>query len=170
MPITFSCPCGKTLRVPDEHAGKRVKCPACGAVGAVPSAEPKFEVVEDEPKEQLAARPVARPATRRADDEDDDEEPVKVVAKKSRCDDEDDDDSERDRPWKKKRENKARTNSAFGFEKRVFNGGAIGGLLAMVGAVVWFVVGLANDIIFFYPPVLFVIGLVAFFKGLTGRG
>lgn len=122
MPITFSCPCGKTLP--------------------------------------------------RHDDEDEDEEPrpKKKPATTNRRRDEDDDDSERDRPWKKRRENEARTNSACSSEKRVFNGGAIGGLRAMVGAVVWFVVGLANDIIFFYPPVLFVIGLLAFFKGLTGRG
>ena len=30
-----------------------------------------------------------------------------------------------------------------------------------------FVVGLAADIIFFYPPILFIIGLVTFFKGLA---
>jgi hypothetical protein len=36
----------------------------------------------------------------------------------------------------------------------------------MLGAVVWFVGGLFFDIIFFYPPILFVIGLVAFFKGM----
>lgn len=118
MPITFSCPCGKTLP--------------------------------------------------RHDDEDEEPRPKKKPAATNRR--RDDDDSERDRPWKKKRESKARTNSAFSSEKRVFNGGAIGGLLAMVGAVVWFVVGLANDIIFFHPPVLFVIGLVVFFKGLTRRG
>ena len=40
--------------------------------------------------------------------------------------------------------------------------------LMMVIAVVWFVGGLAADIIFFYPPVLFIVGLVAFFKGLAG--
>ena len=31
---------------------------------------------------------------------------------------------------------------------------------------VWFFVGLSNDVIFYYPPVLFVIGLIGFFKGL----
>jgi hypothetical protein len=54
------------------------------------------------------------------------------------------------------------------FEKGVFNSGVVGGILAMGGAVLWFVVGLMNDIIFFYPPILFVIGLGAFFKGLAG--
>ena len=49
MPITLNCPCGKTLRVADEHAGKRVKCPVCNAVIAPPAPEPSFEVVEESP-------------------------------------------------------------------------------------------------------------------------
>jgi phage FluMu protein Com len=49
VPIVFDCPCGKTLRVADEHAGRRVKCPACHAVGLVPQPEPQFEVVEQAP-------------------------------------------------------------------------------------------------------------------------
>lgn len=51
MPIVLNCVCGKTLRPKDEAAGKRVKCPACGAVVAVPKPdEPDgFEVIEDEP-------------------------------------------------------------------------------------------------------------------------
>jgi phage FluMu protein Com len=51
MPITFSCTCGKTLRVADEHAGRRIKCPACNAIGTAPKPEPEpvFEVVEPAP-------------------------------------------------------------------------------------------------------------------------
>jgi hypothetical protein len=44
----------------------------------------------------------------------------------------------------------------------------IGGIALMLIAVVWFVGGLAVNIIFFYPPILFLIGLVAFFKGIFG--
>ncbi len=48
--------------------------------------------------------------------------------------------------------------------------GVVGGLLMMGLAVIWFVVGLAYGWIFFYPPILFLIGLFAFFKGLiTGN-
>ena len=54
-------------------------------------------------------------------------------------------------------------------EGRVWNGGVWGGLLAMTVAFLWFVVGLMNDYIYFYPPILFVIGLGGFFKGLNGR-
>lgn len=53
-----------------------------------------------------------------------------------------------------------------GLEGNVFNSGVIGGVVAMLVAVVWFIGGLMNDVLFFYPPILFVIGLGAFFKGL----
>jgi hypothetical protein len=36
MSIEFGCPCGKTLRVRDELAGDRVKCPVCGEIRNVP--------------------------------------------------------------------------------------------------------------------------------------
>jgi hypothetical protein len=36
MPVLVGCPCGKKLRVPDEHAGKRVRCPVCGDPVSVP--------------------------------------------------------------------------------------------------------------------------------------
>ena len=49
------------------------------------------------------------------------------------------------------------------------NGKVISGILMMVGAVVWFVVGWASGYIFFYPPILFIIGVVALIKGLTSR-
>jgi hypothetical protein len=45
VPITFDCPCGKTLRVPDAHAGKRAKCPGCSAVLPVPEPLIVAEVV-----------------------------------------------------------------------------------------------------------------------------
>lgn len=49
MPISFDCPCGKALRVQDQLAGKKVKCPICGEILDVPTAAaPKDEVVFDE--------------------------------------------------------------------------------------------------------------------------
>jgi len=41
-----------------------------------------------------------------------------------------------------------------------------GGVGMMVGAVVWFVVGWAAGRIFIYPPILFVLGIVAVGKGV----
>jgi DNA-directed RNA polymerase subunit RPC12/RpoP len=39
MAIKVACACGKKLSVKDEHAGKRVKCPACGSVLVIPKRE-----------------------------------------------------------------------------------------------------------------------------------
>jgi hypothetical protein len=58
-------------------------------------------------------------------------------------------------------------NSGRSLEGHLLNSGVGGGILAMIGAVIWFIAGLMNDVLFFYPPILFVIGLVAFFKGLA---
>ena len=42
-----------------------------------------------------------------------------------------------------------------------------GGLAMMAGAVVWFVGGLFFGILFFYPPILLIIGFVAMIKGFV---
>jgi hypothetical protein len=36
MPVSVACDCGKAFRVPDEHRGKRIKCPGCGEPLSVP--------------------------------------------------------------------------------------------------------------------------------------
>lgn len=36
MTIAFTCECGKGLQARDEHAGRQTKCPACGALLAIP--------------------------------------------------------------------------------------------------------------------------------------
>ena len=48
-----------------QHAGKRVKCPACQVISTVPAPEPEpeFEIIEEAP------RPVARPVVRAVADE-----------------------------------------------------------------------------------------------------
>jgi hypothetical protein len=45
--------------------------------------------------------------------------------------------------------------------------GVLGGIIMMVVAGVWFFAGLAANRIFFYPPILFVIGIYALIKGLA---
>jgi hypothetical protein len=48
------------------------------------------------------------------------------------------------------------------------NAGVGGGVLMMAIAVVWFFGALIfADTIFFYPPILFILGLIAFFKGMV---
>src|SRR5262245_3346308 len=41
MSVQLSCSCGKLLRVRDDLAGKRIKCPSCGASLFVKEASPK---------------------------------------------------------------------------------------------------------------------------------
>ena len=52
MPIRVECTCGKRFRAVDRLAGKRVKCPACGA--ALPNEEPFMDAdrkyFEDHPE------------------------------------------------------------------------------------------------------------------------
>lgn len=54
------------------------------------------------------------------------------------------------------------------FGERMTTGGGIKGLLMMAGAAIWFFVGLAAGYIYFYPPVMFVIGLVMFGNAVFG--
>jgi len=40
VPISVQCDCGKHFKVLDDLAGKRVKCPACEKIVAVPGPNP----------------------------------------------------------------------------------------------------------------------------------
>ncbi len=58
MPVEVACACGKSFRVPDHTAGKRVKCPACSQPVAVPSAAEPERGQRPDPCE-LRLRPLA---------------------------------------------------------------------------------------------------------------
>ncbi|UCH98020.1 MAG: hypothetical protein JSV88_14525, partial [Candidatus Aminicenantes bacterium] len=65
---------------------------------------------------------------------------------------------------------KPKDRGFFAPEKKGIQKGVVGGLAMMAIAVVWFVVGYAAGYVFYYPPILFLIGLYAFIKGLiTGN-
>src|SRR5687767_14973442 len=97
MPIVTKCAnegCGQPVRVKDEFAGKKVRCPKCQGVIAIPGAAAKA------PAPQPAARTSpAKPAAvalkgKPADDFDYEDEPVaKKSIKPARADD-----FEEDRP------------------------------------------------------------------------
>src|SRR5713226_4585238 len=38
MAIRFTCPCGQELQARDEHAGRKTRCPKCGAEPVIPGA------------------------------------------------------------------------------------------------------------------------------------
>jgi hypothetical protein len=59
MSIPVNCACGKALNVKDELGGKKIKCPACAAVLAVPA--PAEEIVEDfDYEDEAPAKPAPR--------------------------------------------------------------------------------------------------------------
>ena len=64
MAITVTCQCGKTLKAKDESAGKRAKCPGCGAILTIQADADTFDLApETIPTAQTAApaAPLAAP-------------------------------------------------------------------------------------------------------------
>jgi len=59
------------------------------------------------------------------------------------------------------------SNGFFAYEKKGMKKGVLGGVAMIVIAIVWFVLGLAADRIFYYPPILLIIGIVGDVKGLA---
>jgi late competence protein required for DNA uptake (superfamily II DNA/RNA helicase) len=55
----------------------------------------------------------------------------------------------------------------FAPERKGIQKGALGGIIMMAIALVWFITGYAAGTIFLYPPILFVIGLYSLIKGLA---
>jgi hypothetical protein len=58
-------------------------------------------------------------------------------------------------------------HGSFRLEKKGLEKGVLGGIAMIAVAVVWFVVGLLCGYVFFYPPILLVIGIFAVIKGLA---
>jgi len=63
---------------------------------------------------------------------------------------------------------KPRKRSSLMTDSKIDWGTIAAGVAMMLGAVIWFGLGLLLGILFYYPPVLFIIGLVTCFKGLAG--
>lgn len=136
MPV--DCPqCGKQLMVPVTAAGKQGRCPACSNVFQL-TAPPVAELVPEEPDYGLQALP-EQPAAPAINPYAPSAAPANSYYDKAPA-------PEKSGGWW---------------------GTALGGVAMMVIAVVWFFGALLlADRIFFYPPILFIIGLVTFFKGL----
>lgn len=160
MPIAFSCQsCGRDLRIKDELAGRQIYCPDCKAVLTVPGS-----TEDDIPEAELA------PAASETDDrfsERGDDRPPRIPRPPRDLDEDEWDDDDRPRKKKRRRSVEPSGGSSNGIST------IIGGVVIMLIAVIWLVVGLAFDRFFCYPPILFIIGLVAFFRGIysaaTGR-
>lgn len=72
---------------------------------------------------------------------------------------------------KKQENSKINENSGFfAPEKKGIKSGALGGIIMIAIAVLWFGLGYMAGYIFYYPPILFLIGVYALIKGIiTGN-
>jgi len=160
MAISLACPCGKNLKVKDTLAGKKIYCPECKDVLRVPEPEVEVLLLEEEPQHAPKRTPSTRQDIREG------EPPAPRKARRKVMEDEDYDDTPPPRRKKKKKQSAMINEGWFGS----INGGVLGGVLMIFIAVVWFVLGMMADRIFFYPPILLIVGLVAIVKGLfAGR-
>ena len=62
VPILLTCPCGRSLRLKEELAGRKIVCPQCGTVLTVPPPEPAPEEVVGEvsPADESEAGPAVK--------------------------------------------------------------------------------------------------------------
>jgi hypothetical protein len=161
MPIRISCDCGRALRLRDECAGKRIRCPECQKVLAVPEAvvETSGFNVEQNPKpnQSVSTRPKEPPIPVRPPRDDDDEDNRPRAKRKPLSSD------PMLKDYYRRTAKPRRRGPSIAVSPAV-----ITGVLMMVIAVVWFVLALSLGWIFFYPPVMFVLGLVAVVKGFMG--
>jgi hypothetical protein len=176
--IPVACPrCGKNLLVPASVVGKQGRCPACQHVFLISAPPPIDEDLEplpdlaplDDSLVPLASDPFAVGASSGYTLQAQQPQPYQNY-----------------QPAQPQHAlaNQYMANAAASMQQQGSyaprggdtdegwgtNAGIGGGLLLMVGAVLWFVLGIILiDRIFIYPPIMFVIGLIAFFKGLAGK-
>jgi hypothetical protein len=156
MPISFQCGCGRSLRVKDELAGLRVRCPGCSSILAVPKPDVEYDAADvsvvdipsDAEKERHRDEPEAPASTAITD------RPVNRATAPVR----------KRRPASKRERKKERRRLPMIF----INVEVACGIVMIVAAIVWFVGGLLwLNRIFFYPPVLLILGIAAIYKGFT---
>src|SRR5438094_2458057 len=65
MPIPVACGCGRAMKVKDEFAGRKIRCPQCAEVLSVPQPEAESSaednaadfLLEESAEEHLPSRP-----------------------------------------------------------------------------------------------------------------
>src|SRR5207247_6470440 len=180
MSIQFTCDCGKSIRVKEELAGRTGRCPHCGAKLTIPAAPPKPRNADDEAGDFLLAdstneQVISRPSPTSIKAADDktavrpgtpttpapSPEAARAAGPKAGSSL-----AKLFAPKKKK--------PPTGDEPKEWSGGIaihpsiLPGLAMMAGAAIWFFVGLAAGRIFFYPPILFCLGIAAIITGFRG--
>jgi len=93
MAIRFSCACGKEMQAQDEHAGRKTRCPGCGAALKIPGRSTQVRPPQG-PK-------ASRSSDRRVDYEDDDKIAERPARKAGRMEEDAEEDREGERPTAK---------------------------------------------------------------------
>jgi len=156
--------CGAVLNLREEHVGRRIKCPKCEAVFVVPELEPQWE--EEDPlfslASQSAARPPENPAVAMSGPGPGNarsptstpsymQPPAATVSPSFAAKTQD------LAAQRAAKEQKSAANRHIGL-----------GVAMMFGAAIWFVVGLMAGWFFYYPPLLFIVGIITVVKGCFG--
>jgi ribosomal protein S27E len=145
MPIEVDCPCGQRFSVSEALAGFSVHCRGCGSSVAVPRPGDSA-LVSSVAKQQAAARVAAPPSPA----------PSPPTAPRAA-----------ELKGASSSYDSAPPSSEPQEKEGTFNGGVIGGLGLILVAAIWFIVGLALGRIFFYPIIMFVIGIGTLFKSMV---
>lgn len=151
--IRFTCgDCDHVIRVPTSQAGRKGKCPRCKVVVRVPGSKQRKPIDDDTEvlSSSFQADPELRAARRYISDRKTPASPVAAVDAVSA----------------------ARFTDARPARRPASGDSAtiLKGVLMAIGAVVWFVGGLAAGRVFFYPPILLVLGLVTIARGAMSDG
>ena len=192
--ISIQCNCGKRMKVAASARGKQVRCPECQSILTVPggvepaTAIPVPDVFEaDDPfadagvsgassgssqqdEDWLGSLPPAEAAPSGALDHDFSSSAASTGSQFGSS-------SNYQSPNQTSSANRYLANAeadmrqkqradSGGEESSFWDAGTGMGVLMMVGALVWFFGGLALGILFYYPPILFIAGLISFVRGL----
>ena len=163
MSISFTCDCGKQLKVADAHAGKRAKCPACGnpvTVPAAPQPEAAPESDEDAAFRALAEGPDPVPTNRewRAPDVPNSPRPPAARTPKP---------PETKRPIPKPKKSEVCDPYAERGRKWNVDWGQIGGgIVGVVLGTALLLIGLANNRFFIWSPFIILGGAFGILNGL----
>jgi Zn-finger nucleic acid-binding protein len=170
MPIAFSCPqCRRSLRVKDQLAGLQIYCPDCKGVLSVPQSSEaiKSEIEAPESMRAPAADPYAErhqePPAAAEDPYAERYQETPPAAKKPILPPEEDDEEWDDAPPPKK-VTPTPTQTGGGFAAVLGGIGLV--VLSIVVAVGGFAIGILPIKLIL---LLFIVGVVMFFKGLFAR-
>jgi hypothetical protein len=166
------------LLLKPEFAGKRVKCPLCNSSLLVPKEECEEEIVSDievvekdqefESDFEIVDEPkqATKPAPANAI----------VATPRARAKIEDNFDYRPPRPPTPRRRRRSRYYDDYPEPRRYRGGGlavsqgVVAGVVMMAVAVVWLVLGLMLGWLFYYPPILFILGIVRIVRSIANGG